>query len=162
MIWPEKSHCHSLKNMIHWAGKKIAFQGTGFRGWKSSPKKKINQKFPTKSCSLMLRYPSYTFFPSLGWRSWIGSKCFQNTFCCNHDLFSAKFIIFPVFLTIHWGFKNIIMFEPQKITSWQFCDRDPFGMVETWPFQRLSDLQLGDTKVTLNHRLMAFHWILVV
>ena len=27
---------------------------------------------------------------------------------------------------------------------------DLFGMVE-WPFQRLSDLQLGDKKVTLNH-----------
>ena len=27
---------------------------------------------------------------------------------------------------------------------------DLFGMVK-WPFQRLSDLQLGDEKVTLNH-----------
>ena len=27
---------------------------------------------------------------------------------------------------------------------------DLFGMVK-WPFQRLSDLQLGDQKVTLNH-----------
>ena len=28
---------------------------------------------------------------------------------------------------------------------------DLFGMVKTWPFQRLSDLQLGDKMVTLNH-----------
>ena len=32
---------------------------------------------------------------------------------------------------------------------------DHFGMVK-WPFQRLSDLQLGDKKVTLNHLVVSF------
>ena len=33
--------------------------------------------------------------------------------------------------------------------SWQFCERALFGVVKTWPLQRLSDLQRsGDEKVT--------------
>ena len=39
-----------------------------------------------------------------------------------------------------------------KPTTWQFCDCDLFGMVTVSdPFTGLSDLQLGDEKVTLNH-----------
>ncbi len=41
-------------------------------------------------------------------------------------------------------------FRWTKMSAWQFCERALFGMVK-WPFQRLSDLQLGDKKVTLNH-----------
>ena len=37
----------------------------------------------------------------------------------------------------------------KKMLAWWF-QSDLFGMVE-WPFQRLSDLQLGDKMVTLNH-----------
>ena len=37
---------------------------------------------------------------------------------------------------------------------------DLFGMVKTWPFQRLSDLQLGDKKVTMNHLAHTFSFFL--
>ena len=33
----------------------------------------------------------------------------------------------------------------------QVIQGDPFGMVK-WPFQRSSDLQLGDKRVTKNHQ----------
>ena len=33
---------------------------------------------------------------------------------------------------------------------------DLFGMVNKWPFKRLSDLQLGHEKVTLNHLASVF------
>ena len=32
---------------------------------------------------------------------------------------------------------------------------DIFGMVK-WPFQRLSDLQLGNQQITMNHQAVAF------
>ena len=39
------------------------------------------------------------------------------------------------------------------MNTWQFCDRDLFGMVSSRdPNSRVvGDLQLGDEKVTLNH-----------
>ncbi len=40
--------------------------------------------------------------------------------------------------------------EIRMENEYKVIQSDLFGMVK-WPFQRLSDLQLGDKKVTLNH-----------
>ena len=42
--------------------------------------------------------------------------------------------------------------------TWQFFVTF-LGWLSEWPFQRLSDLQLGDKKVTLNHLVDVFRWL---
>ena len=48
-------------------------------------------------------------------------------------------------------FRNTHMVNMVNISPWQFCERDLFGMVSSRdPFKWLSDLQVGDEKITLN------------
>ena len=42
------------------------------------------------------------------------------------------------------------------MSAWWFKPWSFFEIVKTWPFKRLSDLQLGDPKVTLNHLVGVF------
>ena len=51
--------------------------------------------------------------------------------------------------------------RPGERRTWQFCERDLFGMVKTWRFQGLSDLQLGDQKVTLKNWI-AWHMVMFI
>ena len=53
---------------------------------------------------------------------------------------------------------EFLMFFGRKLPPVILCDL--FGMVK-WPFQRLSDLQLGDKKVALNHLADFFRRICV-
>ena len=49
-----------------------------------------------------------------------------------------------------WNPNRFLMNWKLKENWYLVIQSDLFGMVK-WPFQRLSDLQLGDQKVTLNH-----------
>ena len=59
-----------------------------------------------------------------------------------------------------WLAKKIQAIFQQKIYIYQVFQSDPFGMVSSRdPFQWLSDLQLGDEKVTLNHLVYIHLWV---
>ena len=51
----------------------------------------------------------------------------------------------------------------KKVTNWitwfQLLPSDPFGCFK-WPFQGLSDLHLGDQKVTWKKLVVGFSWVL--
>ena len=44
----------------------------------------------------------------------------------------------------------------KRMSAWWFKPWSFFELVKTWPFKGLSDLQLGDQKVTLNHLVGVF------
>ena len=48
------------------------------------------------------------------------------------------------------GWMSLCLKLPPEVVDFLVIQSDLFGMVK-WPFQRLSDLQPGDQKVTLNH-----------
>ena len=65
----------------------------------------------------------------------------------------------------HWSSSTNVLRRNGEVPRGRSCVNamslailcDLFGMVK-WPLQRLSDLQLGDKKVTLNHQVCFFQW----
>ena len=69
---------------------------------------------------------------------------------CKSGSDGSDFLCFCVLCTILWTKES-----PKHCHKYLVIQSDLFRMVK-WPFQRLSDLQLGDEKVTLNHLVQYF------
>ena len=131
---------------------------------------------PYKGDSILIGNYAQTFLAESGWRI-ICTLCLhphpvtvtpvQSVGIRSHSIFDRYgcpsknmgvspqiihlFIGFSIMFTIHFGV--VPLFLETSIYTWQFCDRDLFGMVsENVIFSKVvGDLQLGDKKVTLNH-----------
>ena len=139
---------------------------------------------PYKGDSILIGNYAQTFLAESGWRI-ICTLCLhphpvtvtpvQSVGIRSHSIFDRYgcpsknmgvspqiihlFIGFSIMFTIHFGV--VPLFLETSIYTWQFCDRDLFGMVsENVIFSKVvGDLQLGDKKVTLNHLVYIYIYI---
>ena len=96
----------------------------------------------------------------LHWGSFWSGACFWCVVCASSRWWLKKHFLFSHRNVGKWSSLTSIFFRWVGSTTNQYlailCDL--FGMVK-WPFQSLSDLQLGDKKVTLNHLVYYFMYL---